>query len=269
MKYLIISIAFTLSLVATGCTTTPTPSSDFLSNTGRLQGTRGLRTKQLATPPPSPPIELNAKLTIDAVHYLSPLGISGNITPTERLLVANALSRSACKYFSHHFDIVDASSAPQSAYTLKIGIAGLDVTGKLGAAVGMASDLASPLGGIRPPIGLGGLTVEFELVGPNGVQTAAMVWSRHADVFTTNSAASRIGDAYRFAAMAPLDFARLAAHQDDANSRNRASHRVSNSNPDEACDGYGKDAVGLARVAGFLGLPLPPENVDSGPTTQH
>jgi hypothetical protein len=96
-----------------------------------------------------------------------------------------------------------------------------------------------------------------------------MVWSRHADVFTTNSAASHIGDAYRFASMSPLDFAKLAAHQDGTNSANRASQSLSSSKPDEACDGYGKDATGLARVAGFLGLPLPPENVDSGPTTPH
>ncbi len=264
-----ISIAFTLILVAAGCTTIPTPTSEFLSNTGTLQSTSGLRTKRLTTLPPSPPIELNAKLTIDAVRYLSQLEISNNITPTERSLVANALSRSACKYFSRHFEIVEASSAPPSGYTLKIGIARLDPTSKFGAAVGMASDLASPIGGIRPPIGLGGLTVEFELVGPNRVQAAAMVWSRHADIFTTNSAASRIGDAYRFAAMAPLEFAKVAAHQDGANSANRAFQSVSSSKPDEACDRYGKDAAGLARVAGFLGLPLPPENVDSGPTTPH
>jgi Protein of unknown function (DUF3313) len=269
MKYALISTALTLSLILAGCTTIPTASSDFLSNTGTLEGVRGLRSKSLATKPPSPAVADDAKLTIDGVRFIGQVEASSEITQSERTLVANALARSACEYFSRRFEIVGAGAAPQSGYTLRMGITQLDSTSKFGAAFGMASDLASPIGGIRPPIGLGGLTVEFELVRPNGAQAAAMVWSRHADIFATNSAASRIGDAYRFASMASLDFAKLAARQDGPNSNGPRNSSFSRSKPDEACDGYGKDATGLARVAGSLGFPFPPESVDSGPTSPH
>ncbi len=269
MKYRIASTALTFSLVVSGCTTVPIPSSDFLSRTTTLGAATGSSTKRLATPPPSPPIEQNAKLTIDAVRYTSENEISENITPAERSLVANALSRSACENFSRQFEIVDTGAAPPSGYTLRIGITHVEATGKLGAAFGMATDLASPIGGIRPPIGLGGLTVEFELLSPSGGQAAAMVWSRQADIFSTGTAASRIGDAYRFASMATSDFAKLAARQGGAHSYGPHTSSVSTSKPDEACDGYGKGATGFARVAGSLGLPFPPENVDSGARAPH
>jgi hypothetical protein len=264
LKYPILSTPIAISLLIAGCTTIPTPSADFSSNGAALESATGLRTKRLATLPPNPPIEFNAKLMIDAVQYLSQPETFNAITLKERSLVANALSRSACKYFSRHFEIVDASSAPPSIYTLRIRVTRLDATSRLGAAFGIASGVASPFGGIRPPIGLGGLTVEFELVSPNGGQAAAMVWSRHADVFATSSASS-IGDAYRFASMAPFDFEKLATRQANLSSGNQAKSRIW-SKPDKACDSFGQDATGLARVASFLGLPLPPESVDKSGT---
>jgi hypothetical protein len=263
-------IPFSLIIVALGatsaCTSVPVAGDDFLSSSNRLEAAKGMRGKRLATPPPSPPIEAGAKLRIIPVQFTQSAFVSEQITPAERALIENVLARNACKDFSKHFEIVETSEADLPTFQLRIGISSLAATGKIGAGVGVVTGMASPIG-LRPPIGLGALTVEFELVRPDNTQAAAMVWSRKADLMSTDTATSRIGDAYNFAADATSDFENLASTQTPTQTRvSRAMRSIPNplAKADTACEIYGQGANRAAQAVGFLGLPLPPEMIDKG-----
>jgi Protein of unknown function (DUF3313) len=264
MKILLLPIGAALLLVTSACTTISTSNDGFLSRTDRLEAAKGVRGKRLATPPPSPPIERGSKLQIEAVRSVGTGVTSQLIAPAERALIENALARSACTDFSKHFEIVGAVISAPDAYRLRIGVSNIEPTGKFGAAIGTISGFVIPLSGVRPPIGLGGLTVEFELLKPNGEQAAAMVWSRKADMASTNAAASRIGDAYVFASDATSDFARLSSRQQTGNNGIGGVAIPFIDKPDEVCEIYGRATNAAAQVVGFLGVPVPPEIVDKG-----
>ncbi|TPJ62945.1 DUF3313 domain-containing protein [Mesorhizobium sp. B2-6-1] len=61
----------------------------------------------------------------------------------------------------------------------------------------------------RLPLGFGGLAVEAEALDRNGIQRAAMVWSRGANSFTNEAMVSEIGDAYSLGATFGNDFSRM------------------------------------------------------------
>jgi Protein of unknown function (DUF3313) len=251
-----------LTLAASACTTVPTPNDNFLSRSDRLEAAKGVRGKRLATPPPKPPIAVNTPLHIEPVQFSTGAKVSVQITPEERSLIANVLARNACSDFSQHFEVVSAEASTTPTHRLRIAITRLEATGKFGAAVGMATGFALPIG-LRPPIGLGALTVEFELLDPNGEQMAAMVWAKSADMVAGDAATSRIGDAYIFAADATSDFGRLASQQSPTGNRLNVIPNIFGK-ADPACEVYGQGAGRAAQAIGFLGLPLPPENVDKG-----
>jgi hypothetical protein len=265
MKSLALTIIGTSMLAASACTTVPKSNDGFLSRTDRLEAAKGMRGKRLATPPPSPPIERNSKLQIERVVSVGNVTAPQQITPAERALIENALARNACNDLSKHFDIIASDVVSTDAYKLRIGLINLEPTGKFGAAVGIATGFFSPVGGVRPPIGLGSLTVEFELLKPGGEQVAAMVWSRKADMVMADASASRIGDAYSFASDATSDFARLASRQATNSANARGIAIPFRDKPDEVCAIYGQETNNAARVVGFLGVPVPPEMVDKGP----
>ncbi len=269
MKIIAFLTVVPVLLWVSACTTIPTSSDGFLTRTDNLESPKGVRGKRLATPPPSPPIERGNKLQIDAVRSVGTGAKSQSITAAERALIENALARNACNDFSKHFEIIGSDISAPEAYKLRIGVTDLEPTGRFGASVGNVTGFVIPISGIRPPIGLGSLTVEFELLKPNGGQAAAMVWSQKGDIVSTNAAASRIGDAYVFAIAATQDFARLATRQTSSN--NGVSGIgisgiaiPSSDKPDEICAIYGRETNAAARVLGFLGVPLPPEMVDKG-----
>jgi Protein of unknown function (DUF3313) len=266
MKIPPISIIAVLSIATSACTTVPTVSDGFLSRNDRLEAAKGLRGKRLATPAPTPPLALNTPLCVEPVQFSTGAVVSTQISPAERALIENVLARNACKDFSKHFDILSPDAVSVSAYHLRMAITRLEATNKLGAAIGVATNIALPIG-VRPPIGLGALTVEFELVAPNGDQAAAMVWSKRADMVAADAATSRIGDAYIFASDATRDFESLASKQ-TSNSNGRSIIPNPFDKADAACDIYGQGANRAAQAVGFLGLPLPPENVDKGPKPQ-
>jgi Protein of unknown function (DUF3313) len=265
MKFLPLTIVGALMLSTGACTTIPTSNDGFLSRTDNLEAAKGVRGKRLATPPPSPPIGRDSKLQIEAVRSVSNVSPPGQITPAERALIENALARNACNDLSKQFEIIGSDVVSPDAYKLRIGVTNLEPTSKFGAAVGTASGFLIPVVGIRPPIGLGSLTVEFELLKPSGEQAAAMVWSRKADMVATDAAASRIGDAYVFASDATSDFARLASRQASNGDNARGIAIPFLDKPDEVCGIYGQATNRAAQVVGFLGVPVPPEMVDKGP----
>jgi Protein of unknown function (DUF3313) len=265
MKILPLLIAGTMVLAMSACTTAPKSSDGFLTRADNLEAAKGVRGKRLATPPPSPPIERGSKLQIEAVRSVGNVSSPQTITPAERALIENALARNACNDLSKHFDIIGSDVVSHDAYKLRIGVTNVEPTGKFGAAVGIATGFVLLVGGVRPPLGLGSLTVEFELLKPSGEQAAAMVWSRKADMVMADVSVSRIGDAYNFASDATSDFARLASRQASNPGAIRGIAIPFFDKPDEVCGIYGRETNRAAQVVGLLGVPVPPEMVDKGP----
>jgi Protein of unknown function (DUF3313) len=285
---LLLGAASVASLSA--CTTIP-KSEGFLSKADNLQPARGLRGKRLQTPPPAVQIADGTKLIIEPAVFTSNATISDTITEPERALILNALMRSICSGASAKFDIterVEATGAADAqgtastgvttggaipntptasifadAYRLRTGVSRLIATGKVGAAIGNVTNFVVPTGGIRPPIGLGGLTVEFELLDPNGQQAGAMVWSRFADVMSSSSV-SRIGDAYSFTATASQDFAALISSSSGTRQAIGSLRLPFGRRSDAICAKYGVEAGRLAGAFSALALPLPPEWTDKG-----
>ncbi|MCA3693172.1 DUF3313 family protein [Aquidulcibacter sp.] len=248
------------SLTLFGCTTMPSANSSFLKSQDRLVVKKGLRTQQLVTQPPSPAIEQGSKLKIDSVEFVRNAQISANLTPVERELIENVLAREICADLSDRFDIV-ADPSDANVYQLRIGIQRLESTSKLSAGIATVTGFATPIG-LRPPLGLGSLTVEFELLNPQGQQTAAMVWSKKADIGSNQASVSRIGDAYRFAKESSSDFARLVLTPDPSQPI-VSPKNGSKGPPDLACDPFGKKESFLTGLVGQI-LPLPPEYIDEG-----
>jgi Protein of unknown function (DUF3313) len=254
-----LAIACAMSMSA--CTTIPTQGG-FLSKSDALEPARGIRGKRLQTPPPATPIVDGAKLFIEPAVYTSTASISEAITEPERALILNALMRSMCSDTSARFEVVDDATTTD-AYRLKIGVSRVAATGRMGATIGTVSGFLLPVGSLRPPIGLGGLTVEFELMEPMGQQASAMVWSRSADV-VSDSSVSRIGDAYGFTAAASQDFSGLITSS-SATSRAIGNIRLPFVNrSDAACAKYGAEAGRLAGAFSAFAIPLPPEWTDKG-----
>lgn len=252
--------AFLMSLTLAACTTIPTASPTFLTSQNGLTVKKGLRKIQLVTQPPSPPISLGSRLQIDPVEFVSGAQVSANLTPVERELIENALAREICGDLSDRFDI-QTDSAGTEFYRLRVGIQQLESTSKLSAGIGTATGFITPIG-LRPPVGLGSLTVEFELLNPSNQQVSAMVWSRKADIGSNQTSASRIGDAYRFAQESSSDFARLVLETEPPQKVDAPKSSFWGK-PDLACDPYGKKAGFLSGLVGLV-LPLPPESVDEG-----
>ena len=249
-----------LSLSFVGCTTVPNANDNFLSSNERLTIQKGLRTQQLVTPPPSPFIQEGSKLRIDPVEFITGAQVSANLTPVERELIENVLAREICSDLSARFDIQPDLNRTD-LYRLRIGIQRLESNSKLSAGIGTVTGLITPIG-LRPPVGLGSLTVEFELLDPSSQQAAAMVWSKTADIGSNQAGASRIGDAYRFARESSSDFARLvlAGKPSEQSTQSKSS---SKGRADPACDPYGKKASFLTELVGVV-VPLPPESIDAG-----
>jgi Protein of unknown function (DUF3313) len=256
-----LALATTCVVTLTACTTIP-QQDGFLSKADNLQPARGVRGKRLQTPPPVTQISAGAKLFIEPALYTSTASISPTITEPERALILNALMRSICADTSSRFEIVEEAATPD-AYRLRIGVSRLVATGKVGASIGTVTGFLMPVGSLRPPIGLGGLTVEFELLEPAGPQAGAMVWSRSADVVSSSSA-SRIGDAYGFTAAASQDFSNLIS---SSSTTRRAMGNIRlpfGSRSDAVCAKYGAEAGRLAGAFSAFAIPLPPEWTDRG-----
>jgi Protein of unknown function (DUF3313) len=263
MKPILLPTIFGLAILAQGCTTVPSPTGEFLSRTDKLTEAKGVRGKRLQTVAPSPPIATGTKLVIEPPTFMTTAEISPQITEPERALILNALARSACSSLSSQFEITDSATTPD-AYRLRMGVSRVVATGKVGAAIGTVSGLVSPVGGVRPPFGLGALTVELELVAPNADQAAAMIWSRSADMVMAEAASSRIGDAYEFASNATSDFSQLVSNQSRTSGAISAIRNSFGRATDPACEVYGRQAGAIAGVVGLLGVPVPPEMTDKG-----
>lgn len=261
LHYSVLATGLCLSVV--GCTTIPEAADNNLSRTDTLSTSKGMRGKRLQTAAPNPPIPVGAKLRIQTASFVDDADISTQITEPERALILNALDRNSCEALSAQFDIID-DAATADTYILRTHVTQLKATGKVGAAIGNISGFLIPVTGVRPPFGLGALKVEFEVLAPDQAQSAAMVWSRSADVISADAAVSRIGDAYAFTELAATDFSNLLSNKTPSQRAVTVVRNMVSNTSDKPCEAYGRQASRLVGLIGLMGVTVPPEMADKG-----
>lgn len=129
----------------------------------------------------------------------------------DRQLVTNAIDRALCFTMSEKYQIVPFGTPAD--LTIRAAITDIVPTDTTIAgaakAISIGSSIALPVGIPRLPFGLGGLAVEAEAVNGQGGQTAAIVWSKGANSFTSEARVSEVGDAYDLAAAFGSEFSRM------------------------------------------------------------
>lgn len=224
---------------------------------------------------------LAAKTVLIVPTSFSAAATSARLSPRDRRLVANAVDRSVCIGLSDRFHIV---LPPQTAdLTVHVTIANIVPTDEAAAATTTVLDVSKtvltstgvvetsvPIPSVRVPIGLGGIALEAEAVGPNGRQTAAMLWAKGARaLFGNTTRVSPVGDAYELASSFADDFSELLVTGDDPFRfkwpslpyMHRLKSKFGGAPKEGACDAFGRTGV-TDMVAGKFGFP--PEWTDDG-----
>lgn len=179
-------------------------------------------------------------------------------------LISNAVDRSMCVALSDRYQIVGPHQPAD--LTVHASIVNIIPTNKAMAGVSTVTSLGA--GAVlsvpvpRLPIGLGGLDAEAEAMGSDGMQKAAMVWSRGADSFTTAARMSQVGDAYALAGSFGNDFGKMLVKGQSpfkgvgsSPSGQKLWSQMGGKSKYAACEAFGR-APGLAGAIGSkLGLP--------------
>lgn len=198
-----------LASIVTGCASVPLEQANSLTSYEGLTSVDGkLRKAKYRTAPE----ELKPIRTV----YIEPTVVSATAAlstrkPSDRALVANAISRALCIGVSDRFEVVDirenADLVVHATVTRIVptnaAVAGVSTVASLGAS------FVVPMPVPRLPMGLGGLSVEAEATTREGKQLGAMVWAKGANALTTNARVSQIGDAYSLAASFGNDFSKM------------------------------------------------------------
>lgn len=202
---------------------------------------------------------------------LSPLAYSRIHDAGGDKLVSNALDRALCIDLSDKYLVV-APGEPADI-TVKTVITDIVPTGKAAAGLSTVTSLGTsvvlPVGLPRLPIGLGGLAVEAEALDAQGVQRAAIVWSRGANSITTKARVSEVGDAYSLASSFASQFSEMlvkgrktSALSLSLPSGQKLKSQLGGKPKNAACELYGR-APGIGgALAGVVGAP--PSWTDKG-----
>lgn len=127
-------------------------------------------------------------------------GIDTELSDEERMMVLREVDRQICFELSERFVILPAPATDGAS--IRTIIVGLQSNSRVGSAAAAAVDFVNPLSFVnfRVPATTGGLAVESELLGADGRQIAAIVWSKKAGVVgRTKPSLSRAGDALQLA----------------------------------------------------------------------
>lgn len=116
----------------------------------------------------------------------------------ERAMVLREVDRQVCYEISERFTL---AASPEGAARVRTAVVGIGRTAAAGSAVAAVANAFIPgPGTVRVPGTTGGLAAEAELLNARGEQTAALAWSRNANVLGTDSPSlSSVGDALQMA----------------------------------------------------------------------
>ncbi|NEI03063.1 DUF3313 family protein [Rhizobium leguminosarum] len=251
-----------LVIALAGCSSLPLTESGSLSSydsLGPVEGRLGksrtfLDTTALAA----------AKSVAISPTRLSPLAYSRIHDAGDDRLVSNALDRALCIDLSDKYQVV-APGKPADI-TVQTVITDIVPTSKAAAGLSTVATLGTsvilPVGVPRLPIGLGGLAVEAEAVDGNGVQRAAIVWSRGANSITNTARVSEVGDAYGLASSFASQFSEMlvkgrkpSSLELSLPSGQKLKSQLGGKPKNAACEAFGR-APGLGGVlAGIVGAP--------------
>ncbi len=191
----------------------------------------------------------------------------------ERALLANAVDRSLCANLSDRYEIT-TSKAPADL-TIHAHIADVVATDPVAAGASKVATvgISYALPGVptpRIPIGLGSLSIEAEARDLRGTQTAAMLWARGADSFTSAARVSNSGDAYELAGAFGEDFSRMLVTAKNPfevalpnmPTAQRINENLGGAPRHPACEVFGRHPGIMGAIGGGLGLP--PDWTDKG-----
>jgi len=269
-------LVISVSAVLAGCSTTPVVQGGNLSSYEGLKASDGKITKARLHIDKA---KVAAAKTINIAPTVFPPHIAKSMSPEQRALVANGVSRALCISLSDRFTVV-APNVPADL-TVKSAITQATETNEVAAGLSVASSIGArfipvnaPLPVPRVPYGLGNLAIEAEAVDRNGKQQAAMLWSRGATAFFSTPRISKAGDAYELSGAFGDDFATMLTKGEspfegfnlDIPSWQKVNSTLGLAPKYAACENYGR-AQG---IAGFVGgkLGLPPEWTDDGEKNQ-
>ncbi|ENN86461.1 hypothetical protein RHSP_09617 [Rhizobium freirei PRF 81] len=205
-----------------------------------------------------------AARTVHIEPTVAQIGNSSAFDPKSLALVTNAIDRALCIGLGDRFQIVAANQPADLIVHATITdivptnrtVAATSAAASLGTSVALAVPIP------RIPIGLGGLSVEAEAIGQDGLQKAAMLWSRGANMLTTKARISVVGDAYSLSSAFGGDFSRMLVKGRDPFkgtpamlSMQRIKASLGGDPKYEACRPFGRAPGITGAVAGQLGLP--------------
>lgn len=253
---------FSLVICLPGCANMPLEEGKTLSSYQSLKPANGtvVNSKIMVAP--------EALATAKTVRIM-PTSVSPSATAKiqdvrDQALISNAVDRSMCIALSDRYQIVGPDQAAD--LTVHASIVNIIPTNKTMAGVSTVTSLGVgaflPVPVPRLPIGLGGLGAEAEAMGSDGVQKAAMVWSRGADSFTTAARMSQVGDAYALASSFGNDFGKMLVKGQSPfkgvgslPSGQRLWSQMGGKSKYAACEAFGR-APGIAgAIGGKLGMP--------------
>jgi hypothetical protein len=263
-------LLFPTALVISGCTSVPLKEGGTLSSYSQLGPAKGKFTKSRTF---VDGVGLAATRTVSIAPTTFAFGASSHVKkPEDRFLVSNALDRAVCVALSDKFQVVTAGQPAD--LTVHAVVTDIVPTNKTMAGVATAVSLGSsavlPVGIPRLPTGLGGLAVEAEAVDRNGVQRAAVVWSKGANSITNSARVSEVGDAYSLASNFGDYFSRMLIKGKEPQglqialpSGQRMRSALGGKPKYAACDVFGRAPGLTGMVADKFGAP--PEWTDKRP----
>ncbi len=253
-------LCVTLGLAS--CSSVPLTESGSLTSYNSLGVSQGRFTKSRSYAD-TPALLASASVAISPTR-LSPQAYSRVHNNGDSRLVSNALDRALCIGLSDRYRVVGPGEPAD--ITVKVVITDIVPTGKFAAglstAVSLGSSVVLPVGVPRLPIGLGGLAVEAEAIDKDGIQRAAIVWSRGANSITNEARVSEVGDAYSLASSFAGQFADMLAKGKTTSglnlslpSRQKLQSQLGGAPKNAACEAYGRSPGIPGLALGLLGAP--------------
>jgi hypothetical protein len=264
-------------LLVSGCAAVvPLEQAGSLSSYQRLEDSNGFLTRAQVSV--NKDEILAAKTARIIPTSFSATETDSKLSEAHKRLIANVVDRSLCIGLSDRFQIVP--QAHPADLTVHVFITRIVPTDETAAGVSKVTSIATsvataaasvtvPVPRLRIPIGLGGLALEAEALGPTGHQEAAMIWARGADTLTSRPRVSPAGDAYDLASSFGNDFSKLLVTGSDPfkaspsmPSMQRIQSMLGGAPKQAACEAFGRGAGVTGLVGGAIGLP--PEWTDKG-----